>query len=288
MNRINFWCLLVGSVAAFCATSPARAGLVDDVPSCYQANHIKPFATPYDHLIYVLVDQTVSLDKGLQRSALENINRLLVPGTKFVVAEFSAFSQGHYLQVLHTGIIERPIPKARQGDIVTTHLRAFKTCLQEQVAFARHMALLTTDQVMQASTSTLHQSDILNALKTVAPAIASDSAKWKTLFVVTDGLENSSVTSFYAHNTVRAISASAELKKAKAAGLIGDFGGAKVYVLGGAMMPAAASGTLAERDGYRDPKTLHDLYDFWNKYFQAANAKLVEFGEPALVDPLRY
>ncbi len=87
---------------------------------------------------------------------------------------------------------------------------------------------------------------------------------------------------------MRDINPTVELEKAGQANMIGNFGGAAVYVLGGAMMPAAKEGTKAQRDGYRDPHTLNDLSQFWHDYFAKANAHLMAFGEPALVEPVSY
>jgi len=125
-------------------------------------------------------------------------------------------------------------------------------------------------------------------LKTVSHAVSQDSAEHKVVFVATDGLENSSVATFYAHNTVRKIDARAEFAKAKANDMLGSFDGAKIYVLGAAMMPPATHGTRVIRDGYRDPNTLRDLKAFWIDYFKASGANLVEFGEPALLELVSY
>lgn len=277
-----------GTCLSLAVALPAQAGLTNDVPSCYAANRIDAPTIAYDQLIYVLIDQTVLLDPTLQRSVLDNVQSMMTPGTKFVIAEFSAFSQGHYLNVLHTGVVERPIPASEEGNVVMSRLRDFRTCMQQQLVYGQKLALATTAQVLKSGTSNLDQSDIMMALKTVAPAVAQDKAAHKLVFVVTDGLENSSVTSFYARNAVRHIDPAAELKKAHDNSLFGDFGSARVYVLGAGVMQAAADGSVAQRNGYRDPKTLMDLKQFWDGYFSRSNAQLVEFGEPALLKPLSW
>ncbi len=266
----------------------ATAGLVNDVPSCYAAAHIDPPAKPYTHLIYILMDQTVKLPPALEQSAVDNALRMLTPGTKFVVAEFSAFSQGHYLQVVHTGIIEMPLAKSRIGSTPMVAARHLNACLGMQYGFAKKMVATTMASIMKNSTSSLDQSDIMMAMKTVSSAVASDPASQKVLFAITDGLENSSVTSFYRDGTVRIINPTAEISKAEKNQLMGNFGGASVYVLGGAIMPPATSGSLAVRNGYRDPQMLINLKAFWRQYFAKSNAKLVEFGEPALTEPVSY
>ncbi len=276
------------AAAGFTTCGTALAGLINDVPSCYAATHIAQDGPSYDKLVYVLLDQTVQLDPALEQSVVDNSLRLLQPGSKFVIAEFSAFAQGHYLNVLHTGIIERPLAAARVDSTPMRAARRLQQCLGMQADFARKMVATTLASVMKASTSSLDRSDVLLALKTVSRVVQTDPAARKTVFVVTDGLENSTVTSFYARDAVRDIDPKVELAKAETAHMVGNFGRASVYVLGGAMMPPAAGGTLAERDGYRDPKTLSDLKNFWRAYFAKSNARLVEFGEPALLEPIAY
>ncbi|MFM0148053.1 hypothetical protein [Paraburkholderia sp. RL18-085-BIA-A] len=236
----------------------------------------------------MLIDQTVLLDATLQRSVLDNVQAMLKPGTKFVIAEFSAFSQGHYLNVLHTGVIERPIPTSDEGNVVMSRLKDFHTCMQQQLVYSQRLALGTTAQVLKSGTSSLDQSDIMMALKSVSTAVAQEKSAHKLVFVVTDGLENSSLTSFYARNAVRHINPAVELKKVQDNNLFGDFGSARIYVLGAGVMQPAASGSTAERNGYRDPKTLMDLKQFWDGYFSHSNAQLVEFGAPALLEPLAW
>jgi hypothetical protein len=288
MKKLSPLQAVLAFAAAFVACANAHAGLVNDVPSCYAATHIEPETQPYDKLVYILVDQTVSLGAPLEQSVVDNALRMVQPGSKFVIAEFSAFSQGRYLNVLHTGIVERPLAEARINSTPMRAEKALDQCLREQDGFARTMVAKTLAGIMKAGSSTLDQSDILMAFRTVADAVAADPARYKTVFAVTDGLENSTVTSFYAHGSVRDINPEAELTKAVSAHMVADFGGAIVYVLGGAMMPPPAQGTKAQLDGYRDPHTLDDLSHFWRSYFAKANARLVAFGEPALVEPVNY
>jgi len=283
MNRYKMLAAAVAVMLA--ATSQAFAGLVNDVPSCYAANHFKFKSSDYSRLAYILVDQTVILDPELQREAMNNAIRLLGPGTKFVVAEFSAFSQNRYLDVLNTGIIENPMTKEERDNVPVRTLGPFDNCMTGQARFSISLVEKAMKSAMQDSTDTLAQSDIMMALKTVSEAVAKDPAKQKVVFVVTDGLENSSVTSFYVRHGVRRIDPSKEMDKAEANHMIGNFGGASVYMMGVGVMPPAKVGTKAEREGYRDPKTLESLDEFWKRYFSASHAKLQETGNPALVTP---
>lgn len=286
-DRPIFTTVALAAATLFFSVS-AHAGLVNDVPSCYAATHIQPQGKPYNRLVYIVVDQTVQLTPSLKQSVVNNTLRMLVPGSKFVIADFSAFSQGRYLSVLHSGIVEPPLAASRINSTPIQAAHALRRCLSLQHQFALRMVATTLKDVMNASTSSLDKSDVMLAMKVVSTAVSADPARYKTVFVVTDGLENSSITSFYANDAVRDIRPRSEMAKAAAAHMFGNFGGAWIYVLGSALMPPATHGTRAQLDGYRNPRTLLDLKRFWRDYFSRSDACLREFGEPALVEPVSY
>jgi len=264
------------------SAGPAGAGTIDDVPSCYQAAHIQPAdGVGYSRLFYVLIDQTVAWNRDIESSVMDNLNHNLVPGTKFVIATFSAFSQGRYLDVVHTGIIEAPMPAAQAGDTPIEAAKLLNACLAEQLPFAVKMADDAAVGALEGSSGSLDNSDILSALAQVSPAIADDPAAAKVLLLASDGLENSAVGSFYDHGAIRNIDPARELARAREAGLVGDFAGARVYVIGGALPPPGQT-------PYEGPILLRHLAAFWAGWFEASGARLVEFGEPALLRPVGF
>jgi len=276
--RVCAWA--IAWLALSCA--PAMAGTLDDVPSCYAAAHIQPAdGRGYSRLLYVLIDQTVAWNRDIERAIMDNLNQNMTPGTKFVIADFSAFSQGRYLAVIHTGIIEAPMPDSQIGATPIEAAKLLNACLAGQLPYAVKMADDATVSALQDSSGSLANSDILSALAQVSSAIAADPAPDKALFLASDGLENSAVTSFYRHGAIREIDPAGELARAKAAGLTGDFGGATVFVIGGALPPPGET-------PYEGPALLAHLADFWARYFQLSNARLAAFGEPALLQPLRF
>jgi hypothetical protein len=270
------------AAAMLLAPIGAHAGTLDEVPSCYAAAHIQPAdGRGYTRLLYVLIDQTVAWNRPIESSIMDNLNHNVTPGTKFVIAQFSAFAQGRYLDVLHTGIIEAPLPATQVGRTPITDAKLLNQCLADQLPFAVKMADDATVGALAGSSGSLGNSDILSALKQVSGAIAADPAPDKALLLASDGLENSSVTSFYHHGQIRSIDPAHELARVQAAGLIGDFGGAQVYVIGGALPPPGQA-------PYESTSLLQHLTSFWEGYFQAAHATLVEFGTPALVRSLEF
>ena len=258
-------------------------GLDNQIPSCYVANHIQPFGPSYDKLFVVMIDQTVLLDNNLQQQVLQSINSMIQPGTRYVIGEFSAFSQGRYLNILASGIAEAPVPADQIGNIPIVAVGSFNKCMSDQLNYARSSAEKAAYSAMQDATASLDQSDILMAMKDISTPIKQVNVPNKVLLAVTDGLEYSSITSFYARTTARNIDPDAEMQKVNTNGVTGDFGGAQVYVIGGADEPPITVGTKAQRDGYRNPQMQMHLQKFWQDYFKASNANLVAFGEPALL-----
>jgi hypothetical protein len=260
----------------------AEAGTLNEVPSCYAAAKITPEdQRGYSRLLYVLIDQTVTWNRDIESSIMDNLNANLTPGTKFVIADFSALAQGRYLQVLHTGIIEAPMPPQQVGNTPIDAAKVLNACLIGQRVYAVRLADEAAVAALTGSSGSLANSDILLTLQQVSAAIADDPAADKALLLASDGLENSAVTSFYHHGAIRDIDPARELARAEAAGLVGNFGGAKIFVIGGALPPPGQA-------AYEGPVVLQDLAAFWAQYFEQSDAKLVAFGEPALLQPLSF
>lgn len=276
------------STAAFAALALlpglARAGLSNDVPSCYAANKIEYKQAAADTEIFVVIDQTTLFDDKLQRSINENLWDNLKPGSSFTVFRFSAFSQGRYTDVVNTGTIEAPLPAKVRDDTSTKLLGKFDACMGGQLKFARELAVKAVSSSLAGASAELAKSDILAALKDVSARVRASGARQKLVLLASDMLENSAVSSFYASSTkVRRIDPAKELAAAEKAGLIGDFGGASVHVVGAGLIGPKGDG----KDSYREPQTMTALQEFWARYFEKSGAKLEQFGAPALLKPVR-
>lgn len=279
--------LITALLTSTCIASTAWAGIGNDIPSCYAANKMKIVPAAPQTEVFVLIDQTTPLDSSLQDSVRENVGGLIKPGAAFVVASFSSFSQGRYLEVLSAGTLEAPIDEKLRDDISVKLLRNFDSCMAGQFDYGRRGAAAAINKAMSASSFDLGKSDVLGSVKELSARVKQSAARDKIVFLVSDMLENSGVSSFYANKNVRAIDPSAELKKAQDAKVIGDFGGARVFVLGAGLVQESGNRKKADSGVYRDPKTMSLLRQFWISYFEASNAKLVEFGAPALLSPIK-
>lgn len=261
----------------------AHAGTQNALSSCYGSTKLPKVAGGVETDVFVMIDQTTPLDLNLKQSVADNLKTFLKAGNNFSILVFSAFVQNHYTDVLVTGQLEQPLDLAKRNEISKPVLAKFDQCLLLQEKSAIQLAGNGLRQGFSGTTSAIAKSDVLTALKDLSVKIKQSSAKRKILLLVSDMLENSTVTSFYLKQVVRKIEMEKEMKLVTSNQLLGDFAGAEIYVIG--------AGTLSE-DGepkgvYRDPKVMGSLENFWREYFTRSKGNLIEFGKPMLLNSVR-
>jgi hypothetical protein len=272
----------------FLLSAGAHAGsALNQIPSCYAAGKLELKSPPPQRAFYIVLDETVVLDDGLKRSLWDQVRRQIVPGTAFSILRFSAFSQGKYLDIVANGVLEEPLDAKQRNDISVPKLKSFDACLKGQAQYALNMARDTIGKVLQDSSFELARSDIEGSLRAVSKIVKDDKTPERTLLLVSDMLENSTISSFYQNNGVRKIDPAAEMKKAEAEKMLGDFGNASVYVMGAGIIASDPAAKTVKMAQYRDTKTMAALQEFWTQYFARSNAKLEEFGAPALLSVIK-
>ena len=273
-------CLLV---ALSVQMLPANAGASDAVPSCLGHASLPTRAEAAELDLFIAIDQTTPLDDSLKQSLGEQLRPLIKPGLGFTVFQFSAYTQGRYTDVLVSGRMDLQLAGRQRDDISKPLLTRFDTCIKQQAPLASRAIGQALRTALGGTSSEISKSDVLASLKDISSRVRQSKSRDKVLLVVSDMLENSGISSFYASQTVRRLDPEHELKLATTAGILGDFGGARVYVIGAGLI----EGSVGKKSTYRDPKTMQSLASFWRLWFQKSNAALVEFGQPALLNPVR-
>jgi hypothetical protein len=267
--------LLAWSAPAWPAGIRAATPRDQAIPSCYeQLREYAPRGPAGD--LTVVIDQTAYLDKRLRQIVRETVDALVRPGTNVSVAVFSAYLQGRYLDVLASGLVEAPI-EARQRDFVSKRdLRQNDQCLADQLAYARQLVARSLDSAFLGIDPGIVRSDILVAMRDLSRRVGESSSDRRMVLLVSDMLENSSISSFYHDNRLRQIDVESELRRVRAAGIKADFTGARVFVIGA----GGVSDRASDDRSYRDPRAMLSLEDFWRRWFADSRAELVEFGKP--------
>lgn len=233
--------------------------------------------------IFVVIDQTTLFDGRIKQSIANNVRPFLKPGNAFSVTQFSAFIQGHYTDVLVSGKLDPALSKATRDDVSKPALNKFDQCMAIQPRLAGQLVGKAMRAAFDGSGSDIAKSDILAGLKDISGKVRQSAARHKVVLLASDMLENSSVTSFYSNQAVRQINPEKELKLVADSRLFGDFGGARVYVIGAGML---AEDAKHPGGVYRSSQTMQALFRFWAEYFKKSNAELIEFGQPALLNPM--
>ena len=266
-----------------CLSGAAVAANTNAVQGC-QDKSLPPFP-PTARELLVVIDQTTPLSPALQQLVANNIKPFLAPGNRFSVVVFSAYTQGHYTELLTAGTLDAELPGEARNDIAKPALTKLDLCLQRQPQQAAQAAGQALRTAYQGTSSNIAKSDIFASLKSIASVIKQSTAQDKVVLIVSDMLENSSVSNFYAEQgkSVRNVVPAKEIRAVEDNHLLADFGGARTYVIGAGLLADDA----VHSKNYRDPKTMQSLNAFWSEYFSKSNAKLLEFGQPALLNPVR-
>lgn len=261
----------------------AIAGQYDAVPSCYDSK-LPARSIPLDTELFVAIDQTTPLDNALKQSVADNIRPFLVQNNGFSVITFSAYTQGHYMEVNVSGKLDPAMDTSQRNDVSKPLLAKFDQCMAKQPQYAGQLIGTALRTAFDDTSRDIAKSDVLGSLKAISLKVRESSARNKVVLVVSDMLENSSISSFYDKGqSVRKIEPAKEMKLAEENQMIGDFSGARIYVIGAGLLSDDANRSKR----YRDPKTMQALSAFWQTYFEKSKGRLVEFGQPALLNPIR-
>lgn len=278
MRGLHPWLLGMGmALSSACAQAePATNAL----PDCYQYAQLKrqsPASVQTE--LFVVIDQTTPFNSDLRQSLAQQISPLLSAGNALTVFAFSAYTQGYYTRRLLHARMDSPMPASARDDSGKALLQKFDQCLTFQKQGVQKLTQEALVKALSQASSSIAKSDVLGSLKDIATQVQTSSAQRKVVLLASDMLENSSISSFYSSKAVRKIDAAAEWKKVEANQLQANFGGAQIYVLGAGLID-----TDTQKNGvYRDPQTMSALRSFWEQYFTASQAKLVDFGMPDLL-----
>lgn len=253
------------------------------ISSCYDAKLSASATTPAVEL-FVVIDQTTLLDDDLKQAVANQVRPFLTAGNNFSVLVFSAYTQGKYTQLLTSGQLDGALSTTLRNDISKPILAKFDQCMSRQPVLAAQAIGGALRAAFDGTSGDIAKSDILASLKDISAKVRQSSASEKVVLLVSDMLENSSVSSFYASQAVRKIDPAKELQLVTEHQFIADFGGARIYVIGAGLLNSVDKKSKAQ---YRDPKTMQALASFWRSYFEKSRGQLVEFGEPALLNQIK-
>lgn len=260
----------------------ALAAERNDLGSCYSQAKLDQYRpAPSGRQLVVIVDQTVQMPDDLQRSAWNHIGRFVQPGDQVKLYSFSAFVPGEYMRLLADVTLDISPSDALRSGMSMSRLRVLDRCLhQQQKKFISVVGGHFVSALREAS-ETLPRSEIMHALREVGQNMNQQPVSERVIFLISDMLEHSDYTTFYASRRIKMLNIEQELQLAKKQGLFADLQGARVYVSGAGVV------TSDVNHAYRSSKTMDRLHLFWSEYFNHSGAQLEGFGMPMLNIALR-
>lgn len=253
----------------------------DLVPSCYADAGLEDSRPPSTQGLFVVIDQTTGLDDKLRDTVRKAVRSLIGKRGDVAIYTFSALDRDHYPTQVAGGSVESPVAEAVRPSLPVRRLKKLDDCLGQQLDFAQTQFADKLDAATGNATTQFSHSAIERGLAQISEAVRKSGARDKVVLLVSDMLEHSDVTSFYKQHKLRLIDPSAELDRSRQAGTLGDFGDARIIVVGAGSIPADSAA-----DASRDTPALAALHKFWEGWFAASHAKLTDYGEPDLIAPI--
>ncbi len=231
--------------------------------------------------VFVFVDQSVNFSADMKSHAIEKIYSSFNPGEELIIGCFSTPSVARYSKIVLRGVLENDIDEYLLQNLKRSDVLKYKKKYYKNRILIKNMINQSLSYVFDGSDKNIPQTDILAFLSEYAKNIKQTHAKQKIFIIISDMLENSSITSFYGQNVVRQIDVEKEIKRVQNMGMIPDFGGeVKIYVVGLGFVQNDSS--VLKKNNLPDARKIALLKSFWQKYFEKANARIGEIGCPIM------
>ncbi len=242
---------------------------------CYESLGLESPQPRAARVLYVLVDQSTPLGDELKARILALVADWGRRGDRMEVARFSANIRGRYPTLVYAGQVEAEPDEAYLYHLKYNQKSRLLRCLREQPQRVQAGFRKALQAVLDGVDYKIPKTDLFYSLKLLSEQmIQVEEGDRRIVLLVTDGLENSAVSSFYHRKRVRRIDPKRELKKVRAAGLLANWKGARIYVYGLGLEPDAKR--------YLPPQKALRLKAFWERYFVVGGGEVVALGMPEL------
>lgn len=270
-------------ILAFTVPLTVLASERNDLQSCYERSGLAGLAPAgTGRELVVIIDQTIPMPEDLQRASWGQIDRFVEAGDRVKLYTFSAFLPGEYLRLAYASQLDLPLEGEVRDDVNMRKLRSLDQCVTSQkktfqAGFGKQFV-----KGLRDARQDIPKSEIMNSLRKVGEDMQREEGVTdRVVFLISDMLEHSDYTSFYASNQIKQLDVAGELELAKSKGLFADLLGSRVYISGAGLV------TDSVKHAYRSGKTMDALGQFWSQYLSASNATLEGFGTPSLSTDLR-
>lgn len=245
--------------------------------SCFASvDYVTPAPQKTKRALYVFVDETVPLTAGMKKKVVDLLSEWGKPGDIVKISRFSASYRDLYPELVYSQKVEMMPDDAFMFNLSYKDKKAVLACLEDQKKMFKESFVTQLNASLKSLNPKIPKSELLGSLKLLSKQVyLPDEATEKTVFLISDGMENSTVASFYAKGKVRTIKPRKEISEVRRKGMIGYWKHANVYIYGLGLMP--------DKKAYAKPETIQQLKHFWEQYFVESGGKVRAIGSPELL-----
>ena len=245
--------------------------------SCFSdVSYAKPLENRAKRGLYILIDETVPLSKSMKVKVKKLVKGWGKQGDLVKIARFSASYRGLYPELIFHQKIESMPDSAFLYNLHYKDKKFIKQCLSDQKTTFKKEFSSSLNLALTNLNPKIPKTELLGSLKQLSKKlVVPNEAIEKTVLLISDGMENSAVISFYKKKTLKNIPPLKTIAKLRRKGMMGFWKNAKVYMYGVGLMP--------DKKRYANPKLVLNLKHFWERYFIEGGAKTAEIGTPELL-----
>jgi len=247
------------------------------VASCYgPINYGKPFKSDVDRALYIFIDQTTPLTGKMRDQVSQLVKHWGRPGDLAKIVRFSANFRGLQPELIFSQRVEKNPDDAYLFQLRWRDKRVLRECLAiQQETFVQAFRKGLTE-ALSGINSEIPKTDLLNSLKQLSKLVVlAGEAKTQNILLISDGMENSSLMSFYKQGKINTINARKLIATVRRQGLIANWKSSNIYMVG--------LGLAADSKDYISMSTAKSLYQFWERYFIEGNGRIQAIGSPGLL-----
>ncbi len=244
--------------------------------SCYQQLELEMPENNISRALYIFIDQTMPLNTRMRNTLNKLLSEHPKRGEQVRIARFSPNIKGQYTELTYEGFLDSKPSEAYLYQLRDEDKQALLSCIEEQKTRTKQAMQNAFKHNLQLIDTQLPRTELLYALKRLSETVlVNDQIENKTVLIISDGLENSEVTSFYRRRNIAPINVEKEIAKVNKHNLIANWHGANIYMFG--------IGNIKDERRHIKPSQLELLKKFWNSYFNAGGAVVKALGTPALL-----
>ena len=276
-NSLKINCLLMKLLIVALLSTLYSISAIATEGSCFSnVSYAKPVETRAKRGLYILIDETAPLSKAMKTKVERLVKGWGKQGDLVKIAKFSASYRGLYPELIFQQKIESMPDSAFLYNLHYKDKKYIKQCLADQKAMFDKDFAMSLNVALKNLNPKIPKTELLGSLKQLSKKlVVPDEAIEKTVLLISDGMENSAVISFYKKKNLTNIKPLKTIAKLRRKGMMGFWKNTKVYMYGVGLMP--------DKKRYANPKFVLNLKHFWERYFIEGGAKTAEIGTPELL-----